>query len=143
MLSGSEYFQQICKELEGYSFQVKGNKTIDVYGNKCYLSTKYDAIDPNRNMVKDLKTTKSYSKDKYLKGFQHKLYCYVSGLDEFEYIIAEWDEFPIIKAVYKEVYSVSCMQALEDEIKETISENLDLLKILGFWSNYRENFCLY
>lgn len=140
--SASNKFRFICQEVEGFLFYQKGNKTINVNGNECYLYVKYDAI--NLPIIKDIKTTDNYKQDKYLNGFQHKLYCYVAEeAKEFEYIIAEWDEYPKIKNIHREKYVVESIELLEKEVLSTIQETIMNLKDMNLWDLYREKFCLY
>ena len=139
--SASNKFRYICKEVEGYLFYQKGNKTIKIDGHECFLYVKYDAVRfPD---IKDIKTTEEYKFNKYLNGFQHKLYCYVAGADKFEYVIAEWDKYPKIKDIYRERYIVEDRKALEKEVIATIKETIMNIKDMNLWDLYREKFCLY
>lgn len=144
---GSAFFQQVCEEVRGYQFYQKGKKTIDVDGNECFLYCKYDAIlypiETEQGFIKDLKTTKSYKRGKYISGFQHKLYCHVSGIPDFRYVIAEWLDYPKIKAVYLEDYHCEDMLHLEKDIVFEIRECFMVLKDLGLWDSYRTAYCLY
>jgi hypothetical protein len=140
-IGGSEEFQKVCGEVRGFLFYQKGGVNVEIAGNNCYVYAKYDAI--KEGCVKDLKTTESYKKGKYLGGFQHKQYCYISGHDDFEYIIAEWDNYPKIKAIHKETYKVEDKELLIAEVHTKIEDCFDILKDLGLWKDYREKFCLY
>lgn len=140
---GSEHFQQMCRSLDGFKFGEKGGKTVELEGNTVYFYGKYDAISPDKVIVKDVKTTASYREGKYLKGIQHKLYCYISGAEFFEYIIAEWAEYPKIKKVHYEEFRVRDHKALEDDILYATRECFDTIKDLGLWETYRTKYCLY
>lgn len=138
---GSPLFREVCNEVRGFQFFQKGGKYVDVNGHTCYVFAKYDAI--SLPIIKDIKTTQSYKANKYLGTFQHQIYCYVSGADRFEYIVAEWEEYPKIKAIHKELYVVNDRSALEEEVHMKISETLIRLEDLDLWDAYREKFCLY
>lgn len=140
---GSDLFQKVCMEVKGMEFYQKGGMDIMVVNNKCYIYGKYDAISKDKTLVKDIKTTGNYKVGKYLNGIQHKLYCLMSGATHFEYIVAEWDEYPNLKAIHKEVYKVKDRGMLGNEVLHKIEEFLDLLKDLNLWELYRETFCLY
>jgi hypothetical protein len=140
-VGGSEKFNQVCDELMGFKFGQKGKGQLTVDGEDCLLYCKYDAI--KLPIVKDLKTTGNYKKGKYLNGFQHLQYCTVSKADRFEYLIVEWEEYPVIKAVHKEVFEVRNHQLLEEQVTEIISGTFMQLKALGLWEAYRNTYCLY
>jgi len=144
---GSENFQKVCGEVRGYTFYSKGKKTIDIDGMECFLYTKYDAIrypmDHREPFIKDIKTTESYKRGKYLAGFQHKFYCYVSGIPNFSYVVVEWGEHPKIKNVHIESYICSDMAMLKIDVIHEIKECFSVLKDLGLWEAYRTKYCLY
>lgn len=137
----SKEFKQVCNEVKGYQFFQKKGINVEIAGENCYLYAKFDAIKPPS--IKDIKTTQSYSANKYLKGIQHEIYCYVLGAKDFEYIIAEWGEYPKIKAVYKERYVVEDINKLGVTIYNKVSETFSIIKDLGLWESYRTKYCLY
>lgn len=138
---GSEKFQQVCKEVKGFKFSQKKGIQKTIGEHNCYLYAKFDAI--KDDFIKDIKTTARYSQGKLLEGFQHKLYCYITDIDNFEYVIAEWDEYPKIKNVYIEEYTVEDKESLEKDIFHTVLESFQLLKDLNLWEAYRNKYCLY
>lgn len=138
---GSEFFKEVCEEVRGFSFYKKEGISFFVDNVDCYLYAKYDAI--KLPVLKDIKTTKSYTRNKYLKSFQHKLYCFISGAYKFEYVVVEWDTYPKIKAVHKEWFFVEDREVLKQEVEETIFNALNTLKVLDLWESYRNNYCLY
>lgn len=142
---GSIYFQEVCKKVKGYQFYKKSGINIEIDGHPCYLFAKYDSIDDinNPDSIIDIKTTQEYKKGKYLKGFQHLLYCYITGANKFMYLIAEWEEYPKIKDIHNEDFIVKDRESLEREVHKTISEFLSTLKDLGLWDLYKEKYCLY
>jgi len=145
-IGGSIHFQKVCSEVKGFSFGKKGGITKDIEGYKCYLYAKYDAVkekDKEITFIKDIKTTGSYKKNKYVKGVQHKLYCYITKCKDFEYIIAEWDEYPKIKDIHIEKFRVNNFDLLELEINREIIECFEAIKEFGLWEAYREKYCLY
>lgn len=141
---GSDFFKQVCKEVRGFQYyQKKGiNEQIGEYD--CYLYGKFDAIKfSDEPYIKDLKTTAKYKRGSYLKGFQHKLYCYITKINNFDYVVAEWDKHPKIKSVNIEKYEVEDWDLLKDTIHSEVLECFDILKSLDLWDLYREKFCLY
>lgn len=140
---GSEDFQKICREVEGYEFYQKGGVNVNIEGDKVYFYAKYDAILPDKTSIKDLKTTASYKVGKYLAGIQHKMYCYISGAERFRYVVAEWEKYPKIKRVHVEDYEVRNRLELETDLFCTTKECFDVIKDLGLWELYRTKYCLY
>ena len=142
---GSDYFKQVCKEVQGFSFGEKGKKELEVDGHKCFLYGKYDGIKRKAETpeIKDIKTTAKYKPKKYLEGVQHKLYCYMENIKRFTYVIAEWEKFPKIKAVHLEEYIVTDFELLEHEVLNNVSHCLWDIKDMGLWDIYRNNYCLY
>jgi hypothetical protein len=137
----SENFINVCKEVEGFQFFKKGGLKIKVNNDICYLYGKYDAY--KLNCLKDIKTTKEYKQNKYLNTSQHLIYCYITKINYFEYIIVEWKEYPEIKNIYKEIYMVNDWKELEDEIINLLTESINFLKDYQLWDLYKEKFCLY
>lgn len=137
----SPEFKRVCREVNGFMFGQKSGKNVKIAGENCYLYAKYDAI--KFPMVKDIKSVTKYEFGKFANKFQHKLYCYISNAEDFEYIIVEWDEFPKIKDVYKERYPVDSREALEKEVLATVEETLVTIKDLCLWDLYKDKFCLY
>ena len=142
-LSGSDHFQDMCRSLQGFEFYKKEGKHVQMDGLDVYFYAKYDAITPDKKRIKDVKTTEVYRQGKYLKGIQHKIYCYIAGAVEFEYVIAAWDIHPKIRAIHREMYRVADPVMLEKDILYATRECFDTIKDLGLWEAYRTKYCLY
>jgi len=138
---GSEFFKEVCQAVDGFEFGKKKGINLEIDGETCYLYGKFDAIKSDK--IIDIKTTGNYKKDKYLQSFQHPLYCYITGIKDFEYIIVEWDEYPKIKAVHREIYQAPEKDILEKEVIREIQECFEVLKMAGLWEDYKEKYCLY
>ena len=136
-IKGSDFYKEVCRQVKGYKFGEKEGKQV----GERYYYCRYDAI-ANPRLI-DLKTTKKYTRGKYLKTFQHELYCYVSGCTEFEYIVIEWDKFPKIKAVHYESYEPPEERRLEEIVRERSNEALVYLKQHGLYGLYKDHYCLY
>ena len=78
-----------------------------------------------------------------MHSIQHKIYCYVEGATRFQYVIAEWEEYPKIKDVYYEEFTVQDFEALEKDVLFATRECFDIIKDLGLWEVYRTKYCLY
>ena len=139
--AGSKEFNEICDSVKGMRYFHKEGKTFKINELECYIYAKYDAILLPK--IIDLKTTAKYKKGKYLNSVQHKLYCFVSEAEEFEYIIGEWDEYPKLKAVHREVYRVQNKDLLKTEVEMMILDCFDNLMNLNLWEKYRDTYCLY
>lgn len=141
---GSAFFQSVCDSVKGMHFYRKGGKNVKIGEYDCYVYAKYDAILGTK--IKDIKTTGKYSNNKYLSSIQHKLYCYVADANDFEYVIVEWSQYPEIRAVHSEVFTIpaeSGTKYLEREIHSAVIDCFDNLQNLDLWELYRESYCLY
>lgn len=165
-VEGSNEFKTVVREVKGMDFGNKGGINIYIPGvdDICYVYTKEDAL--KFPLITDLKTTEEYKKPgKYLEGIQHELYCYrwiKTGMDieEFKYLIAEWDVYPKLKNLYGELFVredvIDILSSRTHQKVETFN-NKDLittverkifdfiarLKELELFEAYQENFCLY
>lgn len=134
----------IVDEVRGMLFGQKSGVKRKIGDDECYLYARYDAV--KIPVIKDIKTTSKYAFGKYLNGFQHKFYCYISGADVFKYVIVEWDDQekdPGIQEVHFEQYSVTDRKELEAEVEDIIRRTLSELRELGLWDLYRGSYCLY
>jgi len=142
---GSKEFKQMLAEVAGGIYQKNGKMKTEIAGEQCLLFGRYDVWYEDR--VKDVKTTGNYKKGKYLNTFQHILYLYLTGYKKFEYNVAEWDEYPKIKRVYKETFEIGkdmSEKELKINVEQTVAEALDFLKNTdNYWELYKNNFCLY
>ena len=138
---GSEYFQNVVQKCIGGTFQdkLKANEVIEGYSYCLYgkSDVMFDKI------IIDIKTTAEYKPKKYLDSFQHKLYMYITGREFFEYVVAEWDEYPKIKEVHCLDINISNPKiTLQEEIHTTV---LNAVKFLQerpiLWKAYEEKFC--
>lgn len=142
-MKGSPEFQAMCQAIHGFEYYKKGGKHVPMDGLDLFFYAKYDAISPDKRRIKDVKTTGAYRARKYLHGIQHKIYCYIEEAEYFQYVIAEWDEWPKIKKVHYEDFYVQNQKALEDDILFATRECFDIIKDLGLWETYRTKYCLY
>lgn len=91
---GSAQFKRVSERCSGGIYQRVMKETIQVNGRDVLLYCKSDVLFPDVKLI-DIKTTENYrGDDKYLQGWQHKLYLYVAGLSEFEYVVVMFDKFP-------------------------------------------------
>ena len=141
--AGSDRFQKICAEMTGFKFGQKQGINETIAGEPCYLYVKFDGVDYENKRIRDLKTVSAYTPGKYIKGFQHALYCHVSQCTDFRYLIAEWEQYPKIAGVYTEDYHVDDFGELKKTVHREIERCLTSLKDLGLWELYRDKFCLY
>ena len=91
--------------VEGGLYQVRVSKP---YKDILLLGV-IDVLQPN--WIYDVKTTKNYNTGKYYNTSQHKLYCYITGIKNFSYLINE--------ECYKEDYFYQdgeCEQLIDDFI---------------------------
>lgn len=90
---GSEKFQKIANYFKGASFQRVIKRHIEVEGRRVLLYGKVDAL--RNDVIGDIKTTENYRGDqKYLSGWQHKIYTLITGIPKFEYYVVLLEAFP-------------------------------------------------
>jgi hypothetical protein len=107
-------------EAEGYRFLFRGDfevqlspirelrasKTYVVDGRPIVISGQLDQIDGKR--VDDHKTTSRFDPDRYLAGFQWRLYLDIFGADRFR-----WNVFEMAAADEPKVYEIFAQHRLE------------------------------
>lgn len=123
--NSSDIFKEVCQEFTGGDFQKTIKKIIVVDDREFLLYGKTDGWWPE--IIKDLKTTKEYKgKSKYLGGWQHIMYCYVSGIPLFKYVVVEWDlrEKDDTKLVPAEVFMINYEMKSREENKQLIAEKI-------------------
>lgn len=82
-----EAFYTHCK---GGVFQTTLKKEIVVNDQSFLLYGKADVFFSNR--IVDIKTTASFKPSKYTEKSQHEVYAVASGIPQFVYVVAEFDE---------------------------------------------------
>lgn len=158
---GTEHFQWFVRKVLGAQFQRKCKQMVwypskvptghdarhdDEQPTEYCLYGKIDAFKPTR--IYDIKTTGEWKgAQKYLDGFQHKLYCHIEHVADFSYLVAEMASVegkPVILATYEVEYHVSDFDALAEEVERKV---LDVMAFLSsdeeLFALYRNKFCLY
>jgi len=114
--AGSEKFNHVVEKVKRGRYQVTLKKNIEVEGRNILLFGKADVVFKNR--IVDIKTTENYrGDDKYLSGWQHKLYLLMSELYDFKYLVTLFDKFPsntIIGTYEVDYYNTNHQELLED-----------------------------
>ena len=139
---GSPEFQQIANACLGGDFQRVFKRSLEVktpagdyvevlFYNKCDVVLSEKII--------DIKTTMNYRcAQKYLDKWQHKMYCWASGIDDFEYIVAEWkDEDSVeINAVHTIEYKSPDEKIVEADILNAVDRLFHYLQANQLWTEY-------
>ena len=79
--------------------EVRAAKTYTVDGAPIVISGQLDAITGKR--IEDHKTTSRFDPDRYLQGWQWRLYCDIFGADVFRWNVFEIAELPDDPLVYE------------------------------------------
>ena len=92
----SDNMDKVLKYCEGGDFQHKSKQTVIIDGEEYCLYGKLDVYFPpsekySQGHIIDLKTTKKYSKSKYLNTWQHIIYCLNTGISTFDYLVCLWN----------------------------------------------------
>lgn len=138
---GTKYFQNIVDKCRGGKFQQVLKKEINVRGKTVVLYGKVDVLFPDR--ILDIKTTENYrGDDKYLSGWQHILYLYMSGLKEFTYLVALFEEYPSLKIVdiYETPFRIQNPSSLLLDIKAGVETFHDWLESENLFFDYEQKF---
>ena len=138
---GTKHFQNIVLKCRGAKFQQVLKKDITVRERNIVLYGKVDVLFPDR--IIDIKTTENYrGEDKYLGGWQHILYLYMSGLKEFTYLVALFEENPSMTVidVYETPFRIQNPGSLLLDIKAGIDEFHEWLEDEGLWFDYEQSF---
>lgn len=141
---GSPHFQTVANDCLGGAFQEVLQKDIEVDGESVHFYGKTDVSFPH--IIKDIKTTLKWKgQDKYLKGFQHKIYMWISGVDKFEYVVVVWEDEKSdkIRAVHRALYnpfSFGVKPDLEYDILEAVRELFKYLRANNLWDDYYHAF---
>lgn len=138
---GSDHFQHVANQCLGGSFQDVYKKTIIIDDMLVLYYNKTDVVFPDK--IIDIKTTLKWKgADKYLKGWQHMLYLWASGLSEFEYLVAVWQNewSDKIASVHTVKYTLPDASLIEQKIIEATKEMFDFLKANGLYEDYYSTF---
>ena len=131
---GSEHFEWFVAECTGGLFQKVDKIYAEIDGTEYCLYCKYDVWFPGQ--IKDIKTTSNWKGPwHYLERFQHKLYAHVSGINQFRYLVAEFepklegsDKQPSVAAHHAVDWTCTDRTALADEVLEGVRDAVNFLK---------------
>ena len=138
---GSESFSKVVDKCYGGIFRQKLSRIITVDEHNCFLFGYSDVEQPGLTI--DIKTCLKWKGPlKYLKKNQHKVYLYINGKPEFEYIVAEWadDTTKTIKSVNFVPYKNPGSAILELELSGRIRCMIQYIQEQGLWLDYYQTF---
>lgn len=139
---GSAHFQEMAEACKGGQWQVKTKKIITLSGQEYCLFGKIDV--KKDGLLIDIKTTAYFKPEKYLSSTQHLLYCYNENISQFEYIVAEWKNYPEIKKVHRLPWKCPAPFPLESELLDRIEGALEIINSKEEWKrSYRDTFTRY
>ena len=122
---GSEKFNEIKQYFAGARYQQVIKRQIQVEGRDVLLYGKVDALYPDK--ICDIKTTENYrGEQKYLSGWQHKIYSLITGIPDFEYFVVLFEAFPGNTII--DYYKIPCSSTTEEQLIRNVSE--------GIWNFY-------
>ena len=137
-------FLNACK---GGQFQRKNKMYVDIGDDEYCLYAKEDVFFPKK--IIDIKTSGKWGgRSKYLGTYQHKLYCLVEEIPDFEYLIAIWKEADTESRKIKEVHQLSYHCDDFDELKKDVLEKVaNTISVLQsddeLWKAYTTKFSRY
>jgi len=143
-------FYDLCRDGKQ---QAKLSKNITVDGQKFYMYGKADILFPT--VIQDIKTTSTEWKEdlqwgsdkKYRDKSQHTMYAYMSGILEFNYLVAQFVELPPatpgaepiwkVIAVHKVDANTESVEAAQAKLEKKIRFAMEFLRTdEEMWLNY-------
>jgi hypothetical protein len=134
---GSKLFKIVANACINGDFQRVFKKTLVIDGTPTLFYCKTDVFFPVK--IIDIKTTLNWRGDeKYLNGWQHKLYTWAAGVPDFEYIVAVWEEehSDKINDVKTITYHADNLEDTEKEIIAGTKEMLAFIHEQGLYEDY-------
>ncbi len=126
----SNEFKWFLTKCKNGQFQRKTKRIVEIDGKEYFLYGKIDVW--FNNSIKDIKTTENYKgSQKYLDSSQHLIYCFSEGINDFEYLVAEFrskDELKIA-ATHSVPFMCKDTEVLGDEIKMRIKDAMNFLEL--------------
>ena len=141
---GSPHFQEVANDCLGGTFQGVLQKDLDIDEVPVHFYGKTDVSFPR--IIKDIKTTLNWKgQDKYLKGYQHKVYLGISGVKKFEYVVVVWedetsDKIRSVKRAIYNPFTFGVEPDLEYDIVEAVRELFEYLRANNLWDDYYHTF---
>ena len=135
---GSELFREVAATCFGGEFQkrIKRYETID--GQEFLYFCKMDNVH-GTDFIIDIKTTKNFKgPGKYLRGWQHRMYCWALPCKSFQYLIAEWvsEDSDAILDLHRVNYEIERPEALTTDIIDVTKEMLSFIEQRGLYNDY-------
>ena len=124
----SELFKEFCKHVENGRFQQVAKTVIDVDGQDYVLYGRIDVL--FNDHIIDIKTTGNYrGPESYRKTWQHRMYCYATGITSFTYLVAllEYDKSSSYRANLGRAKFVD-MKTIDIDLAGRTDEILDEIK---------------
>lgn len=137
----SKAFAHVCEQCAGGQFQTTHKRVLNVDGLDYLIYGKLDVEMPTE--IIDIKTTLNYKgPQKYLSKWQHKMYCWLTGVTQFKYLVVEWVDEPSYKiaAVHQAKYVAPSMEQLEQDIVSGIRYAAEYLQEKNLWDDYYRTF---
>lgn len=139
------------KDLEWFIIQCKGGevqkkikKFIEINDVEYCLFGKVDVYFPD--CLIDIKTTSSYKgKEYYKKSFQHLLYCYITNIHYFKYLVAVFDsDGKIEDKIEIPINLTESQDELRHTVEQKVKETIEFIQAdYQLMKAYKDKFCLY
>lgn len=118
--------------------QKKVMKDIVIDGKEYHLFGYADIVKPN--VIYDIKTTTHFKGDEaYLKRSQHRIYSICTGIEDFEYLVADYKGCNVPQDFY-EVYVKTNLDEDVKIISNRIKELIKFIDLSGLRKDYEEIF---
>jgi hypothetical protein len=145
-LKCSKEFKTLIDYVKGYTQQKKTKSFLTIDNVEYCLYGKIDYYKPDHLI--DLKSTSEYKGSaKYLKTYQHLIYCYNEKIKTFNYIIAEFEskESKKIKNIYNVPFILTdSFEDLKILIENKIKDIITFLSMDDVLYNlYNTKYCMF
>lgn len=138
--TASKKFIDVVDRCRGGKWQQVAKKTIDVDGEEHLLYGRIDILFPEE--IVDLKTTNKHrAPGHYLKGIQHKIYSYATGIPEFVYLVVVMDDDDQIVESYEVEWTSPPADELEADLARMVRNFRNDLRLWALEDIYLEKFC--
>ena len=150
----TENFQKFLDICKGGNFQHKSKQNVIIDDLEYCLYGKLDVYFPpseeyGKGHIIDIKTTKKFASSKYLKTWQHIIYCLNTQIPTFDYLVGVWEEPDSLtdyrlKSVHEVKYKVEDFDKIREDLYNKVREiTLFLKRDRELWELFTKTYSMY
>ena len=139
-VKSSEEFKEVVRRCQGGKFQQWCDFYFQSGSNKVRAYGKIDVQFPN--LIIDIKTTKRFKgAHSYTKGWQPTVYMLATGVETFEFVIAEWLAANSMKIATVHYATVKAEDGMEQSLIAHYEKFVGFLEKNKLYEAYLYDFC--